>query len=130
MACDSAGVKQDVQLGWWSPNRLKPWSHRPEVTPRFWKVQRSSAGPEALQCHGSPGRFVKPNDAALVDNHAKARDPYEIALPFSVKSTAWPVSCLDRPGTAVGTLHDFAGAVSTSGHPFVLRRAACWAADR
>ena len=63
------------------------------------------------QCHASLGRFEKPKRAALAESHTKAGELVVIVEPFSVKSMASPISCMDVPGMAVGTRQELAGAL-------------------
>src|SRR4051812_20626851 len=99
------------------------WEHRPAAGPG------ASSGrdqpPVIDQCHGSDGRFTNPYPAACAASHV---NPALLAVrvrPPEVMSTARPISCSDRPGIAVGTRHEEAGAVQTSGQPLIVRSSIC-----
>lgn len=110
----------DGPTGLAETNRGGPTVDQP---PRVWVVQAAPTPPTAVgdgtfghlpfvdQCHASLGRFEKPKREALAESQAKAGELLVIVEPFSVKSMASPISCMEVPGMAVGTRQELAGAV-------------------
>ena len=85
-----------------------PWMER---TPRIQLAARPPHLPFVDQCHASLGRFEKPKRAALAVSQPNAGEVVVIVDPFSVKSMASPISCIEVPGMAVGTRQELAGAL-------------------
>lgn len=80
-----------------------------------------------LQCQGSDLSGKNPNRAALASSHVEHR--VERVAQLS-KSTASPISCMERPGMAVGTRQLDAGAFHTSGQPLMARSSAWRCVER